>query len=144
MAITGVSKIERWDYFSKFDEATGDEAKTKWVLGAIDVDVRTYLGDITILHIENVDGKRAVMDRSGLRNLEAVRFGLKEVHNFKDPDGNDIKLEFVDRMLGDNLYKVLDNVTLSRIPPMVVGELGQEIMSKNVLSEQLRKKLQTP
>jgi len=144
MAIKGISTTEQWTHFSRFDSAESDDAKTKWFLSAIPVAIRAYLGDITLLHVAAPDGSRAVQDRSATRNIEAVRFGLKGVENFKDPDGNDIKLTFVDRLFGNDLYKVVDDESLSKIPPLVIGELGETILSHNTMSEELRKKLLTP
>lgn len=140
MAITGVSLIESWDFTSDHDDAPDDE-KTVWVLQPIDVNVRAHLGDITFSMVQTPDGGTEQRMKTATRNVEAMRFGIRAVRNFKDAEGNDVILTFEERPLAGKIYRVLSDRSIGQIPPTIWAELGNEILTKNSLTEDMRKKL---
>ena len=142
MAIKGLSHFENERYASRLDDAE-DMHKTWWILGPLDVNCRAFIGDNQTILVMDASGGNGILTRAATRNLDAVRLGLKGVENFKDPSGSDIKLDFVDRVIGGKVYKVVSDEFISKIPPIIVAELGDKIMELNTFNEDLRKKLAT-
>jgi len=136
--LTGVTLAENQDFRSSFDEAPEDQ-QTVFTIGAIDVLVRSYIQD-NVTQWKSTEEGSVMLNRIALRNFELCRFGLKDIKNFKDAKGNEIKLEFVDRYLGGKAYKVASDDVLNKIPGAVLTELAEEILKINVASDTLRKK----
>lgn len=141
MAIKGISVVEQWRFASVLDTATEDNEKTWFVLGALTVAVRAYINDNSFLVVAGPESGRAILDKTSHRNLEAVRFGLRGVENFRMPDGKEITLTFGKRSVGGEEYSVVSDEALSHFPPVIIAELGEEILAKNIMSDDLRKKL---
>ncbi|MET4190684.1 MULTISPECIES: hypothetical protein [unclassified Bradyrhizobium] len=137
--LTGITLVENWTHYSKFDHGETEAEKTGWVLGAVDVIARSAIQDNAQTWV-NGEGGMVLVNRNSLRNIEIVRFGLKGFTNFKDAKGADIKCEFVRRILAGSEYQVVSDATMAQIPDLIIGELADEIISKNTGSDGLRKK----
>lgn len=139
MALTGISLVETVEFRSSFDDAP-EEQKSVFKIGAIDAMVRASIQDNATSWIPTESGMQLV-NKSAYRNYECVRFGLKEiVSNYRDPSGNDIKLEFVNRQIGTKSYKVVADSTLSTFPGAVIAEMAEKIIEINTMGDELRKK----
>jgi hypothetical protein len=144
MAINGLSLTETWDYYSRFDEAESDEFKTKWTLGSLDVNLRAVIGDNSMALQQGADGMVVQVLKTASRNLETVRYGLKSVERFANPAGGEFKVEHEERIIAGKSYRAVKDSFLNLIPPLIISELAEEILTKNTLSEAMRKKLVTP
>jgi hypothetical protein len=136
--LIGITLVENWSYSSVLDTAP-EADKTIFVLGAIDVMVRSFIADNATVWLQSDNGLQ-LMNKTAARNYELVRFGLKDVQNFKDAKGNDLKIVFVDRAVGGALYKVVSDDFLKMVPPQVIAELAGQIIEKNSTSADLVKK----
>jgi len=136
--LTGVTLAENEDFTSSFDDAPDDQ-KTVFVCGGIDVLARSHIQDNTTIWKQTEEGM-VMLNRTAVRNFELLRFGLKDIRNFKDKAGNDIKIAFVDRTLGNKLYKNVSDDTLNLIPGQVIVEVANHIAEINMATDELRKK----
>ena len=139
MAIKGLSLVEDEAFYSSFDDAPEDQ-KTKWIVGAIDLMVRSYIQDNTISWVQQAEGGMQMINRTASRDFEVCRFGLKGFENFKDDKGGDIKYNTVDRALFNKVYKVVDDAVLNKVPGPVIAELAAHIIEINTATDELRKK----
>jgi hypothetical protein len=137
--LTGITLVEHWTHYSKYDHGTSEAEKTGFELGAVDVIVRSAIQDNAQSWISGEGGMQMV-NKSATKNYEMVRFGLKGWTNFKDAKGNELKIEFVDRIVGGAPYKIVSDDSLKLIPGPVIAELADEIIEKNTASDTLRKK----
>jgi hypothetical protein len=137
--LTGITLVENWTHYSKYDQGEDETKKTGFVLGALDVMVRSTIADNATTWVQGESGMQMVNKTAG-RNYELVRFGLRDVTNFPDEKGNELKISFVDRVLGGSPYKVVSDDFLKLIPGAVITELADELISKNSASDTLRKK----
>lgn len=140
MAIQGISKSEIERYISEFDKArTEEDGATIWLLGVLDADIRARIGDKALVMEQGADGARMFLNQ-GTRNLEAVRFGLKGWVNFKDDD-EEVEYETIKRFVNSKPYDIVNDEGISHIPGHVLNEIGQRILVKNTMDEELRKNL---
>lgn len=140
MAIQGISKSEIERYISEFDKArTEEDGATIWLLGVLDADIRARIGDKALVMEQGADGARMFLNQ-GTRNLEAVRFGLKGWVNFKDED-EEVEYETIKRFVNSKPYDIVNDEGISHIPGHVLNEIGQRILVKNTMDEELRKNL---
>jgi len=139
MAIKGLSLVEVEPFYSSFDDAPEAE-KTKWLLGPVDLMVRSYIQDNAISWVPG-DGGMVMTNKAAFRNFEICRFGLKGFENFKDDKtGADIAFVEVDRALNGKTYKNVSDDVLNRIPGQVIQEIAERLIEINTATEALRKK----
>lgn len=119
MGIVGIRLSETKDYFSEYDKI---EPKTKWILGPVDAEVFSSLGE----------GSRNILRTA----FDAVRFGLKGFENFKDEHGNIVKFSTSSVVFGSRNCKVISDDIMKIMPPEIITELGLEIMKLSRLSEE--------
>ena len=149
MAIKGLSKSETWQYASVNDDATDDGDKTWFKLGTLDANLRAYIGDNSFEQRVNAEGSFSLVDKGGTRAVNAVRFGLKGFTNFKLPNkpdgtpGDDVPWTTTMINIHGQAYETVGLETMNCIPPMLMAELASEIMTKNAVSEDMKKKLAT-
>jgi len=136
--LTGITLVENQEFRSKHDEAPA-ENQTVFIIGAIDVLVRSFIQDNATAWEQTEQGMHLI-NKSATRNFEICRFGLKGVKNFKDSKGNDLEISFSKRNIGGKFYDVVDDNFLTKIPGIVVGELAERIIEINTASDDLRKK----
>lgn len=137
--LTGLSKVESYEYVSKLDKADRDEDKTYFKLGALDVNVRTMIGDNAISYR---DSGETFVPHNASRAVEAVRYGLRGWRNFRDKDKRDLPFNVVTRIVAGVAYEVPDDTTIGCLPPWLLSELGDEIWRKNTFTEEMEKKLE--
>lgn len=143
MAIKGITLIESFKWYSPRDKAESDNDKTTFVLGAVDGLIRAHIADNATAWISHEAGMQMV-NKSSHRNLELVRFGLKSVENFKDDKGNDIPVEFVDRVINGKVYKVVADSFLVRLDIADIADMAIAILDANTVTDTERKNLVMP
>ncbi len=136
--LTGVTLVEEFPFYSQYDTAA-EADKTKFLLGPIDVQIRSRINDDTNEWLQTDAGMK-LTTKGMARNLELIRFGLKGVENFKDKTGNDIKITFVNRIVGGIPYQVVSETFLNTIPMLVIRELADKIYELNTAGDDLVKK----
>jgi hypothetical protein len=139
MALTGLTLIENFNWFSPRDTSENEIEKTRFVLGAIPGDVRASIQDNAVSWVQSDQGMQMI-NKTATRNYELVRFGLREIHNFRDSRGNDIAVEFVDRVLNGRVHKVVSDKTLDLIDVRDITGMADALVDANSPSEDLRKK----
>ena len=137
MAIVGISLDETREYISKHDPDRGKP--TIFVIGLLDPFVRSYVDDqMTQFGISPGGPDKPAQTSINIsgRNLEIVRFGLRDIKNLIDP----VTKEAV-RFISDTIpvkgksYKAVSDQILRLIPPIVIKELAREIGNDNLLME---------
>ena len=169
MALVGISKFEDEEFVSRLDpcrvvypdfEADGrtphskakqtdieksrEQGATIFIVGALTVNVRTYITDKTgVVQELDQEGSRLI-HRNGMRTLEACRFALKRWENFKDPSGRDIPITTTEKIVLGSNYTVLDDATLERLGVALISEIGEYILERNAFLQSLAKNLNGP
>jgi len=139
--ITGTSLTESEDFISKFDDKkTEADGATIWVIGALDANIRAYIGDNTTYYTPSIEGDSRIYMRNATRNTWAVKFGLRGLRNFRDKDDNIVAYKTVVEQIGGEIYNVLAPEILDMIPLEIMSELGNEIISRNTISAVVKKK----
>jgi len=143
--------IEEFPWSSKEDtgvdegkEGHDTNPKTVFRFGAIDATIRTMILDNTLVYSQSDDGRPANTLRTGLRNVELVRYMLKGVEHYSGPDGAAIPLAFEERFTNNKVYKVATEHFISTLPPWLVNEMGEMLMAKITKNTELVGKLPTP
>lgn len=115
---------------------------TVWILGTLDLRVRTYIQDETATFEVSSDkptDRAGVRLRLGERNVLIVRFGLKGWRNLTDAQGQEVPFaqEAVD--LDGKSYPVVARALLEALPYELIEELATAILRMNTLAEPDRK-----
>lgn len=122
--------------------ASREAGATIFFLGALTVNQRAYITDKTGVVQEWGDNGARFVHRQGLRNLEAVRLGLRGWENFSDPSGDAIPYETTQRAIGSETpMPVPTDDTIGRLGIYLVNEIGEEILNKNAVAETMQKNL---
>lgn len=166
MALVGISNFEDEEYISVLDPCRilypekGEDGKphpkagqadiasseekgaTIFVTGALTVDQRAWITDKTgVVQESDGEGGFRMVHRTGTRNLQAVRFGIRGWRNFKDPSNADIPIKRRKQIIVGNEYEVLDDDTIGRMGLALVTEIGEYILNRNSFVESLAKNL---
>lgn len=122
------------DYVCKDDRNVPEAERTIWKIGVLD---SLTMADISQMDVEfNPDSKeQKVRANIAGRDLDYVRYGLKGWTNFKNAKGEDIKPMFNTLSKGNRPAQVLHDNCLRQIPPKIIQELAEVILSNNGLSE---------
>ena len=152
MAIRGINMIEEFPWSSEHDDGQDptpekpnpDNPKTVFRFGGIDAVVRTQILDNELVFSQTEDGRAANTLRTGLRNVELVRFMIKGVTNYNNPEGNPIELVFEDRYIHGKIYKVATEHFISTLPPTILNEMGNMLVRKITDMGALVKNSKTP
>ncbi len=138
MAITALTLSATKNYVSDLDPAKKDnpEHATNFVLGAIDTFVNSHVFDRAL---EFKQGESNNVQSAGIKmnemDVETVRFGLKDIKNLKDGDGNDIPFTTQVRVILGKTYNVVSEEILRILPLGVQRELAREIRNINTLTK---------
>lgn len=120
--ITGINLNDTKDFISKYDTS---EKKTIWKIGVLSSGISAHIGSIFAKNPSSIDGF-----------IEAVRFGLKGVDNFKNSAGDDIAVEKIAKSVGEIKYQIISNNMIDIIPFEIIVELGTEILNSSKLNEE--------
>lgn len=148
MALTGLHFSEEYEYVSERDpanketiEASREAGATIFTLGSLPADIRSKIND-GIMSFENITAENAAASfsmNSNKQYLEAARYGIKGVENFRDPKGNLIALEFEDAQISGQTMKRVTIKSMGSFPNWLVSELGKEVLGANSVSGAERK-----
>lgn len=130
--ITAIDVDAVRDYITKSDRALPKEQQTVWKIGVIDSVTMARLDELDVEF--NPDSEEAKV-RANLmgRELDYVRYGLKGWENFKDKSGQEIKPIMNTMSRAGEVFQIISDKTLKRIPPDVIRELALAIKGENKL-----------
>lgn len=141
MAIKGISLIETEPFYSSFEDTdTPENEKTKWLIGAVDVGIRSHIQDYSISWVQQPDGSMQMVNRGSYRDMEMCRFGLKGFENFPDDRGGIVMPKMEKRIMFGKEYDVMSDDVLNKIPGPVLAEIANRIIAVNTATDTLRKK----
>lgn len=139
--IRGVDIYATRDFVSKLD--TDKDNPTIFEVGSLDSRMKGYILDNVSdfeLSSDNPDDDTKINWRINERNLTLVKFGVKNIKNFADPQtGQPIKFKCdVVNKFGKS-YDVVPEEILNMIPLKVITELATEILKETNLSKEAEK-----
>jgi hypothetical protein len=144
VAITGISKYEIEKYVSLQDphhpakpDADPTQA-TVFDLGVLDADISAQIADRSMVMENTGEGTRYFI-HGGTRALTAVRFGLRDWHNFPNKDGGSLTFERTTAYVNGKTYDIVADTSLGAMPQWLVQELGRKIIEMNSLNQELEK-----
>ena len=139
--ITGVNIFETRDYTSKYD--LDKESPTIFEIGLLDSQMKAKIFDKVSdfeLSSDNPDDDTKLNWRMNERNLSLVKFGVKNIKGFIDPQTKkpiDVKCDTINK-LGKS-YKVLPDSILDMLPLKIITELAEQVLKETVLSKEAEK-----
>lgn len=139
--IRGVDIYATRDFPSKYDD--DKDNPTIFEIGHLDSQMEGYILDKVSdfeLSSDNPDDDTKLNWRINERNLALVKFGLKNIKNFNDPQTGkpiNFKCDVVNKF-GKN-YNVVPDEILNMIPLKVKTELAAEILKETNLSKDAEK-----
>jgi hypothetical protein len=141
MTIKAVNLSKTINYQSDNDADKGSQNATTFVLGALDARVVSSIKDkATAIPVSSLGtGEGFATLRINEMNFDVVQFGLKNLVNFTDSDGNQIAYNTVVRQLGGKNYTVCDPAIVEAIPEEEIAPMADAILNINSLSETERK-----
>lgn len=141
--IRGISKSETQAYVCEGDPAKGqpdeDQNATKFVLGSLDAEARMFITDNTVVQTYLPEGGARLEQKTGMRALTAVRFGLRGWKNFQGPDGSQLEFKTVKHQQFGKDYEVPTPECLGMLGTDLIMELGRVILERNTVVDQLAK-----
>ena len=138
MAVFGLKLSNRVSFQSKLDPDVGTPSATTFMLKALDSRVMSYLQDnIATVEVNPASGGERVATKFNTAEMhfQTVMFGLDDVQNFLDPDGNQVAFTTVGRTIGTSLYKVASPDLVRMLPTSIIRELAEKILSINSVTE---------
>jgi len=139
--IKGVDIYATREFVSKHD--TDKDNPTIFEVGLLDSQMRGYILD-KVSDFELSSGKpdddAKLNWRINERNLALVKFGVKDIKNFADPQtGQPIKFKCdVINKFGKS-YDIVPDKILNMIPLKIMSELGAEILKETEISKEAEK-----
>lgn len=131
-----INAIKEYSLF----EDVGDE-KTIFLLGQLDSITRAFLDDLYIDISKDANGVDITKDRTNMKLVDIVRFGLKGWKNFKDSKGVDVEFRTEEKIypiVGKKI--VASDESLNKLQREWKWELAGEIIIVNSLTEDDKKK----
>jgi len=139
--ITGVNIFETREYTSKYD--LDKESPTIFEIGLLDSQMKAKIFDKVSdfeLSSDNPDDDTKLNWRMNERNLSLVKFGVKNIKGFLDPQTKktiDVKCDTINK-LGKS-YEVLPDSILDMLPLKIITELAEQVLKETVLSKEAEK-----
>lgn len=136
--LTGISIFESKPYVSKFDHDKTNP--TTFHIGALDPFTRAYIDDQSTtfkISSKNPNDMADANISAAKRNILAVKFGLRGLDNFADPQTlKPVKFDTISFSVnGKNVNAVSDEI-IKLFPTQLIDELANEILIANKLSEE--------
>ena len=141
--ITGLDVTETRKYVSKYDP---DKANpTTFHIGLLDPMLRAEIDDESSsyeMSSQNPDDKAKVKLNWNKRQLTAIKFGLKGIDNFIDPQTKKaIELKFETIHYAGKMRDVVPDRIVAMFPSELRQELAEVIMDESRMQETERKNL---
>lgn len=139
MALVGLTLSAQTSEQSQYDPAKGTDEATTFKLGTIDSRVMGKLRDDATSFAVNPAAPEDEVDVSVGQNTLyylACQFGIRDIQNFKDEAGNDIRFKTQKRNMGGRSYVIVADEVLSRLPQPVIVEMGQKLLDLNDVSQE--------
>ncbi|MEQ9716278.1 MAG: hypothetical protein ABGF52_12200 [Candidatus Asgardarchaeum sp.] len=139
--LTGINIHEMRDYVSKLDP--DKENPTIFKIGCLDPIIKAEIND-DATSFEVSSSNSSDMAKTSLnfnkRNIMAVKFGLKGLENFMDPQTKKpVKFDTISVPKGGKNYNVVSDNIIALLGSKLIKELAEVILSENQLSEEERK-----
>lgn len=135
--ITGVNSYETKPYISKYDQDKSNP--TTFQIGVIDSFIKAHIEDQTAQFKFSAGGPNAPVDTlvfANKRNILAVKFGLRGLDNFMDPQTNKaIKFDTISVAVGGKNYPAVTDEILRLFTKELIEELAEIILNANRISE---------
>lgn len=141
MAIVGLSKAEETRVFHPSEEELPEADRTYFLIGPVDKDTQNKLIDRTQVQEMTADGGIRIVSRGAEINSDWCRAGLKGWENFKDEKGQDIPYKTASYLMYGKSIIAMSDESLAALPTHIIAWLGQEIMTINTMTMDMRKKL---
>lgn len=117
----------------------GGEVKTVFQLGLIDHTLLARIIDANVEVKQETESDKRTIFHNDERNILFVEAGLKGWRDFEDESGNEIPIEFEERVILGIKTKALKKECLARLPYKVIQELGMAIRNINLIGDIERK-----
>lgn len=140
MALTALTNDVTKTVESAFDDAKGTESAVRFTIGAVSTRQLANIKDAGVKLVQDGNGQDAVQMNGNITAYMTVKAGLRGWDNFKDSDGNDVKIEFVDEVVAGRRQKAVTDKCLDMIPLDVVRELADYINDFNIFTGAEEKK----
>jgi len=130
--LTGINIYETRDYISKHDE--DKENPTVFKISSLDPHLEGHILDrISDFEMSsaNPDDNAKVTFRVNERNLQLVKFGIKDIKNLIDPQTKkpvEVKCDTVNKF--GKSYEVLPDSVLGMLSLQIITELAAEILKE--------------
>ena len=135
--ITGININEVQSYVSKHDPDKNNP--TKFLIGVLDPNLRSFIEDQTTsfeFSSKNPSDAAKANINAGKRNLLAVKFGLRGIENFLDPETKaPVQFSTNSTPIGCKNYPAVTERILAMVPREIRDELAEVILNENVLNE---------
>ncbi len=134
--ITGININETKPYVSKFDPDKNNP--TIFQIGVLDPFIRSHIDDQSThfeLSSKNPDDMAKANVGLSRRNVLAVKFGLRGLENFMDPQTKKaVSFDTVSVSINKANYNAVTDVILKMFSKALIDELAKVILDENELS----------
>lgn len=154
MAIRGLSLKEEKEYVCRADPAFdsgGDFSKmrrdgaTIFTITNVPSGIMSRIADMTqVIETEAYSTKQRYITQPAQKNREAFKYGVLNMENLQDENDRPIPFETVQQYESGQVYLVVSDKTLDRVPTSILSEVGAEVIRINTLSETQAKNLEAP
>lgn len=138
MPIKTLKLTGTFDVQSIHDPAKDTPEASVFTLRILDSRVMGQIRDSALSYAASdaaaVDQRRTTVLNVHESNFKAVQFGLVGWRNVFDQDGNEVRLETVERYVGSSKYDVVDPEVLKTLPQVVIDELAQMVKDGNAVT----------
>ena len=139
--LTGINVYETQDYISKLD--LDKKNPTIFKIGCLEpmikADIEDEVTSFEISSSKNSDPAKTNL-KINKRNIMAVKFGLKGLENFMDPQTKKpVKFDTSSISKGGKNYNIVSDDIIALLGLKLINELAERILLENQLSEKERK-----
>jgi hypothetical protein len=140
MALTGTRLNEpfTWSPEAEMKLKPADRSVFTFVLPS--AGIRAMIFDGVLVMQQDDQGRLNQVMRNGHRNIELMRFCLRNVTHFHDPDKKPIEYERVSRFVDGVEYENASDAYISRLPLAIINEAANMLVEKISLEGGLAKK----
>ncbi|KKK52607.1 hypothetical protein LCGC14_3103200 [marine sediment metagenome] len=135
MAIKTLNLDAEWDFQSKHDPEKGKDGATVFRLGTLSNRLLSFLQDkATTFKGTNEENVEASIMNASLA-IEIVKYGVRDIQNLPDADGNSIPFETQKQNVHGMEVKAVKSSILDVLPKVIVMEVADELQKRNELDE---------
>lgn len=156
MAIRGLSFSEDEEYVSRDDEdrvlredksidvpASREKGATVFIIGNVPGGVMAEIQDMgQIIETEQFSSKSSFRQQPNARARRAFKYGVKNILNFIDGLNRPVTVDTEQKIEGGRVCTVLTEGTMDCIPTAIITEVGQQVISRNTMTETQAKKFE--